>query len=170
MFYNGSWLPAVGTWDPSENIALFGELCKESVYFRIPQIFRRRGVGQEGNFRWQKSPVTDRQTSSCPASTVCLVRVLQRNRETANRTCVYLSLAMYACFQLLSCVRLFAAPWTSAHQAALSFTILWSLCKFMCIESVMLSNYLIHCCPLLFLPSIFPSFRVFSSESALLVI
>ena len=58
-------------------------------------------------------------------------------------------------------------PWTAACQASLSFTISWSLLKLMSIESVMPSNRLILCCPLLLLPSIFPSIRVFSSESAL---
>ena len=57
-------------------------------------------------------------------------------------------------------------PWIAAHQALLSFTISWNLLKFMSIESVMLSNHLILCHPLLFL-SIFPSIKVFSSESAL---
>ena len=69
--------------------------------------------------------------------------------------------------QLLSHVRLFAAPWTAAHQAFLSFTISLSLLGFMFIESVMLCNHLILCHPLLLLPSIFPSIRVFSNESAL---
>ena len=67
--------------------------------------------------------------------------------------------------QLLSCVWFFATPWTAARQASLSLTISWSLLKLMSIESVMPSNYLILCCPLLLLPSIFPSFRVFSNES-----
>ena len=58
-----------------------------------------------------------------------------------------------------------ATPWTAAHQASLSFTISRSLLKCMSIESVMPSNHLILCCPLLFLPSIFPSIRVFNSES-----
>ena len=69
-------------------------------------------------------------------------------------------------FQSLSCVCLFATLWTATHQASLSFTISWSLLKFMSIESVMPSNYLVLCCPLLLLPSIFPSIRVFSSEPA----
>ena len=69
--------------------------------------------------------------------------------------------------QSLSRVRLFATPWTSAHQASLSITNSWSPPKPMSIESVMPSNYLILCRPLLFLPSIFPSIRVFSNESAL---
>ena len=76
---------------------------------------------------------------------------------------------MYVCLQSLGCIWLFATPWTAAHQTPLSFIILWSLRKFMCVEPVMLLNYLIRCCPLLLLPSIFPSIRVFSSESALLI-
>jgi len=72
-----------------------------------------------------------------------------------------------AIVQLLSCVWLFATTWTVAHQASLSFTVFWGLLKLMSIESVMPSKHLILCCPLLFLPSIFPSIRVFSSETAL---
>ena len=68
--------------------------------------------------------------------------------------------------QLLSHVRVFATPWTAALQASLSFIISLSLLKLMCIESVMLSNHFILCCPLLLLPSIFPSIRVFSNEPA----
>ena len=68
--------------------------------------------------------------------------------------------------QLLSCVRLFATPWTAARQASLSFTISWSLLKLMSIESVTPSNHLTLYHSLL-MPSIFPSIRVFSSESAL---
>ena len=69
--------------------------------------------------------------------------------------------------QSLCRVQLFVTPWTAAHQASLSFTISWSLLKLMSIESVMPSNHLILCCALLLLPSIFPSIRVFSNESAL---
>ena len=60
-------------------------------------------------------------------------------------------------------------PWTAEHQASLSFTASWSLLKLMAIESVMLSNHLIFCHPLLFLPSFFPSIRLLSSESALCI-
>ena len=67
----------------------------------------------------------------------------------------------------LSHVWLFATPWTSACQASLSITSSQSLCKLMSIESVMPSNHLILCHPLLLLPSIFPSIRVFTNESAL---
>ena len=62
--------------------------------------------------------------------------------------------------------QLFVTPWTAARQASLSITN-WSLHKLMPIEAVMPSNHLILCCPLLLLPSIFPSIRVFSNESAL---
>ena len=69
--------------------------------------------------------------------------------------------------QSLSCVRLFATPWTAARQASLSITNSQSSPKPMSIESVMPSNHLILCHALLLLPSIFPSIRVFSNESAL---
>ena len=71
--------------------------------------------------------------------------------------------------QSQSRVWLFEAPCTIAHQAPLSSMISWSLLKFRSIESVMLSNHLILCCPLLFLPSIFLSIRGFSSELALCI-
>ena len=63
-------------------------------------------------------------------------------------------------------MRLFATPWTAARQASLSIANSQSLPKLMSIESVMPSSHLILCCPLLLLPSIFPSIRVFSNESA----
>ena len=69
--------------------------------------------------------------------------------------------------QLLSRVQLFVTPWTVAHQASLSITNFWSLPKPRSIESVMPSNHPILCHPLLFLPSVFPSIKVFSNESAL---
>ena len=71
--------------------------------------------------------------------------------------------------QSLSRVRLFATPWNAAHQASLSITNFQSLPKLMYIELVMPSNHLILCPPLLLLPSIFPSIRVFSNESALCI-
>ena len=69
--------------------------------------------------------------------------------------------------QLLSCIQLFATPWTEARQASLPFTVSQSLLKLTSIESVMPSNHLILCCPLLLLPSVFPSIRVSSSELTL---
>ena len=69
--------------------------------------------------------------------------------------------------QSLSCIRLFATPWTAARQASLSITNSRSIFKLMSIESVMPSNHLILCHPLLLPPSIFPSIRVFFNESVL---
>ena len=80
-------------------------------------------------------------------------------------------LILYVCdivvVQTLSLVWLFATPRNAAHQAPLSFIISQSLLRFISIESAMPSIYLILCCPLLFLPSIFPNIRVFSNELAL---
>ena len=73
----------------------------------------------------------------------------------------------FSSIQLLSCVWLFGTPWTTAHKASLSITNSQSPPKPMSIESVMPSNHLILCHPLLLLSSIFPSIRVFSNESAL---
>ena len=69
--------------------------------------------------------------------------------------------------QSLSHVQLFVTPWTATHQVSLSFTTSWSLLKLMSTESVMSSNHLILCHPLLLLPSIFPSIKVFSNDSTL---
>ena len=73
----------------------------------------------------------------------------------------------FSSVQSFSHVRLFVTPWTAAHHASLSITNSWSLLKLMSIESVMTANHLILCHPLLLLPSIFLSIRVFSNESAL---
>ena len=77
--------------------------------------------------------------------------------------CLYIVVVVHS----LSHVQLFITLWTVACQASLYLTIPWSLLKFMFIELVMPSNHLIFCHPLLLLPSIFPSIRVFSKESAL---
>ena len=73
----------------------------------------------------------------------------------------------FSSVQLLSHIRLFATSWTAARQSSLSITNSWRLLKLMSIESVMPSNHLILCCPLLPLPLIFLSIRVFSNESVL---
>ena len=75
----------------------------------------------------------------------------------------------FSTLQSLSCVRLFVTPWTAAHQGSLSITNSWSLPKLMSIESVMPSNHLILCHPILLLSSIFPSIKVFPNESALCI-
>ena len=76
-------------------------------------------------------------------------------------------MVQFSSVQSLNHVWLFATPWTVACQASLSITNSWSLLRLMSTESVMPSNHLILCHPLLFPPSIFPSIRVFSNESAL---
>ena len=76
--------------------------------------------------------------------------------STRSECCTVLCLS-------LCCVWLFVTPWIAVHQAPLSFTNSWSLLKLRSIESVMPFNHLIFCCPLVLLPSIFPSIRVFSS-------
>ena len=78
-------------------------------------------------------------------------------------------LLQFSSLQSLSLVLLFVAPWTAARQASMSITNLWSLIKLMSIELVMPSNHLILCHPLLLVPSIFPSIRVFSNESVLCI-
>ena len=80
-----------------------------------------------------------------------------------------IALHLYSSVQSLSCVQLFATPWTTACQASLSITNSQNLPKLMSIESVMPSNHLILCHPLLLPPSIFPSIRVFSNESAICI-
>ena len=75
----------------------------------------------------------------------------------------------FSSIQLLSRVQFFATPWIAARQASLSIINSWSLLKLMSTELVMPSNHLILCHPLLLLPSIFPSLRVFSNESALCI-
>ena len=81
--------------------------------------------------------------------------------------CTQLSQGYFSSAQSLSHVWLFMTPWTAACQASLSIANSWSLLKLMSIESVMPSNHLILCHPLLLPPSIFPSIRVFSNESVL---
>ena len=97
-----------------------------------------------------------------PDYQTCLLRNLYAGEEAAE-----LDMEKFSSVQSLSRVRLFSNPWITARQASLSITNSWSLLKLKSIKSVMLSNHLIVCYPLLLLPSISPSIRVFSNESAL---
>ena len=108
-----------------------------------------RGILQERILEWVAMPSS--RGSSWPRDWIASLK----------------SLHWFSSVQLLSQFWLFATPWTAAHQASLSITKSRSPPKLMSIESVMPSNHLILCHPLLFLPSIFPSIRVFSNESAL---
>ena len=91
------------------------------------------------------------------------------SRTTKNLPAMQETCQSVSSVQLLSHVRLFATPWIAAHQAFLSITNFQSLCKLMSIESVMPSSHLILCHPLLLLPTIPPSIRVFSNESTLCI-
>ena len=95
--------------------------------------------------------------------TKCVI-IVSHYLHMSNHYVVHLQ---FRSVQSLSCVQLFATPRTTAHQASLSITNSQSSPKLMSVESVMPSSHLILCHPLLFLPSIFPSIRVFSNESAL---
>ena len=92
---------------------------------------------------------------------LCLLQTKHSEKEWNIKS------VQFSSVQSLSHVRLFVIPWTAACQACLSITNSRSLLKLMSIETVMPSNYLILCCPLLLLPSIFPRFRLFSNESVL---
>ena len=96
----------------------------------------------------------------------------KKSHSITNQTKVKAAIwppTVFVVVQSLSCVPLIVTPWTAARQAPLSFTIFWSLLKPMSIESVMPSNHLILSHPLLFLPSMFSSIRVFSNESVLCI-
>ena len=119
-------------------------ICK-SCY--LPYYFKQRGFPQRELFFLFFFPNQQQQTYFLLAVRLC---------------------NQFSSVQLLSCVRHFVTQWTAARQASLSITNSWSLLKLMSIESVMPSNHLILCHPLLPL-SIFPSIRVFSNESALCI-
>ena len=91
------------------------------------------------------------------------------NREMDKENVVHIYNGIISSVQSLSCVRFFVTPWTAACQTSLSITNSRSLLKLMSIESVMPSNHLILCHPLLLLSSVFPSIRVFSNESVLCI-
>ena len=91
----------------------------------------------------------------------------QYSDKTVNTKYLILLLVQFSSVQLLSHVRLFMTPWTTECQASLSSTNSQSPSKLMSVESLMPSNHLILCRPLLLLPSVFPSIRGFSNESAL---
>ena len=100
-------------------------------------------------------------------SHLCMVLEYQKEKqEQGGKKYLKLILVLCSCSVAQFCLAL-CDPWTAAHQVSLSITISWSLLKLMSIEEVMPSNHLILCHPLLLLPSIFPSTRVFFSESAL---
>ena len=124
-----------------------------------------RAVG--GGFRIGSSCTSMADSCQCMAKPIqyCKVKThthTHTHTHTQNQCC-----NGFSSVQSLSRVRPFATPWNAARQASLSITTSWSLLRLMSIESVMPSNHLILCHPLLLLPSVFPNIRVFSNESAL---
>ena len=106
--------------------------------------------------------------SNFSISSFFLMFFLKLLSSVVESFCIHIYVSVqFSSAQLLSHVRLFATPWPEACQGSLSITNSWSLLKLMSIESVMSSNHLILCYPLLLPPSIFPSIRVFSNESTL---
>ena len=95
------------------------------------------------------------------------LQTFQRQLPPGSAVSSSQAVVQFSSVQSLSCVQLFVAPQTAARQASLSITNSWSLLKLMSIESVMPSNHLILCSPLLLPPSIFPSIRIFFNESVL---
>ena len=95
----------------------------------------------------------------------------KKEKKVTTLICISLltlrRIIQFSSVQSLSRIQLFVTLWTAAHQASLSITNFWSFLKLMSIESIMPSNHLILCCPLLLLPPIPPSIRVFSNKSAL---
>ena len=102
-----------------------------------------------------------------PSIGVCYLFFFFKYCQGHIKLTIFFYILPFSSVQLLSCVRLFVTPWSAAHQASLSITDSRSLLKLMSIESVMPSSHLILCHPLLLLPPIPPSIRVFSSESTL---
>ena len=98
---------------------------------------------------------------------MCLISAVRQSGSVHIH--IHICISVSSSVQSLSRVRLFATPWTAALQASLSFTNSRSLLKLMSTESVMPCNHLVLCHFLLLLPSIFPSIRVFSNESALCI-
>ena len=117
--------------------------------------------------------LSDPMDCSLPGSSVHGIfqaRVLEWGAIAFSKACAMCCITdITTLVRSLSCVWIFATPWTATCQVYLSFTIFQSLFKLMSTESVMPSNHLILYHPLLLLPSIFPSIRVFSNESALCI-
>ena len=124
----------------------------------LGKIYGKRRRGQQ-SMRWLDG-ITDSMDMN-------LSKLQETVKDRGAWWAAVLGVTKFSSVQSLSHVRLFATPWIAAHQASLSITSSWSLFTLMPIESVMPSSHLILCRPLLLLPPIPPSIRVFSSESIL---
>ena len=122
-------------------------------------------IGYFGTHFIEGCAVADKLSTALMCNTMQPLKSLYERAYFMGKCLWYISLkAIVVLVQLLSRARLFTTPRTEAHQASLFFTISWSLHKLTSIESVIPSNRLVLCHPLLFLPSIFPGIRVFSNE------
>ena len=118
------------------------------------------------------SPFPRQARLRCSAHSSLITHSISRNTKQGLGPWVHtqphhVDIPQFSSVQSLSHIQLFATPWTASCQAPLSSTLSWGLLKFISVESVMLSNHLIFCHPLLLLPSIFGSIRVFSNASTL---
>ena len=141
-----------GVWDGNVHIAIFKKDNQQGPTLQHRELCSviRGSLNARGVWGRMDTCICTAETLSWPPETITIL--------------------LTSCsVQLLSCVRLFALPWTAAHQASLSITNSWTLLKLTSIELVMPSNNLILCCPLLLLPSIIPNIRVFSNESVLCI-
>ena len=159
------------TWIPSKRPSGTPEvgsqwfICQNTVCSLVIS----SGQNPRGNLHWPHCPgalCSQGVWSACPHSSRSL-RSRKAQQTAAHETLLQAFDSIVAVVQLLTCVQLSATPWTAAHQASLSFIISQSLLKLMSIELVMPSNHLILFRPLVLLPSIFPSIRVFSNDLAL---
>ena len=156
------------TYKPFWGSQLF---CTLSAFTsRVPA--QRSTVGSKDGSQPGENPDTQNQTQNHELGRS--VYILSQNGHTQDAathldTCTRTFLPCLLLLFSWSVVSDSTTPWTAARQASLSFTISWSLLKFMSIESVMPSNHLVLCRHLLLLPSIFPIIRVFSNESALCI-
>ena len=145
---------------------LYTLMCMRAQSFRRVQLFvtpqtAAHQASLSLGFSWQE--YWTRLPFPSPGSR-CFLQLCNSTRGSVSDL---LTRKLFAVVQSLSRVQLFATPWTAAYYASLSLSISWSLLKLMSVESMMPSNYLILCRPLLLLLSIFPSLRVFSAKAGM---
>ena len=145
---------SIHLWLKTLNKAAIGEIYLSIIKARCDKPTMTIVLNGE---KLEAFPLSSGTRQQCPVSSLLFTTVL----EVLNRV------SQFSSVQLLSRVWLFVTPWTAAHQASLSITNFRSLLKLMSIESLMSSDPLTLCRPLLLLPSIFSSIRVFSNESTL---
>ena len=160
---------SLSEWIQSRDIVVVVQLLSHAQFFVTPQTAAGQAL--------LSSAISRVWSVSCPLSQWCYPTISSSATLLLLLPSVFPSIRVFpnesalciSSVQLLSHVRLFATPWTAACQASLSITNSRSLTKLISIQLVMPSNHLILCRPLLVLPSILPSIRVFSNESVLCI-